>query len=523
MITTSMTHSDVSTPHGQYDKDRFDDSRYTPPQTPSGALGNETPGITPEKPGGPSIDIDDQIHNPRQPPQTLHLSQVMAVISEVLPKVGFKDFTASDFETLTPQGVNMMLTQLTLNNFRKMGKLICEQITAQQKLQEDQRNENVKRLSEQIRAQQEAAEKAKKAGIFTAVIDTIVAAAEVISGAMKLLAANPTGVLDIAAGAAGFVKAGFEWAAAFDPDNAEKYLKIAAEVGYVQLAFEMLGMLSEVRGAMHAKGAMKPVIQNSTENVIKKGGGEFAENINKALTDIAAAVDKSAKQQLEAQATKMIKDTAEKIGADAAKELLGAGEQVLKEALDEAGGQVLKEAVNGKQLLKEALDSVHQSPLMRTLNQKSISEFIAEGVNEAAQKAFKMALKEGGQVTAETLTTQCVDKVVSWYRMTKKVAAAMAYSWPSVIKGVPKGFSGAMQIPKSQLDKLIAEKIEYISRLDNDTKWALWLIDMLSEAKEEKQKELEYAVENNNKNISEITKNIKVATSSLVNIANAII
>ncbi|MFB2875178.1 type III secretion system translocon subunit SctE [Aeromonas jandaei] len=499
MITTSMTHSNVLHKDGEYDKYRFDDSRYTPPKTPSGALGNETPGITPAKPGGRSI--DDQIHNPRQPPQTLHLSLVMAVISEVLLKVGFKDFTPSDFETLTPQGVNMMLTQLTLNNFRKMGKLICEQIETQQKLQEDQRNENVKRLSEQIRAQQEAADKAKKAGIFTAVIDTIVAAAEVISGAMKLLAANPTGLLDIAAGSAGFVKAGFEWAAVFDSENAEKYLKIAAEVGYVQMAFEILGMFSEVRGAMHAKAAMKPVIQDSTASAMKKGGGEFAENMNKALKEIAAAADESAKQELEAQATKMIKETAEKIGADAAEELLGAGEQVLK----------------------EALDRVHQSPLMRTLNQKSISEFIAEGVNEAAQKAFKMALKEGGQVTAETLTTQCVDKVVSWYRMTNKAAEAMAYSWPSVIKGVPKFFSGAINIPTSQLNKQMAEKLNEISRLDNDTKMALWLIDMIGETREAKQKELEHAVKSNNSNLSAVVKETQRINIVLVQIANIII
>jgi len=55
MITTSMTHSGVRPKDGEYDKydkDRFDDSRYTPPKTPSGALGNETPGITPEKLGG---------------------------------------------------------------------------------------------------------------------------------------------------------------------------------------------------------------------------------------------------------------------------------------------------------------------------------------------------------------------------------------------------------------------------------------------------------------------------------------
>ncbi|WP_421253909.1 type III secretion system translocon subunit SctE [Aeromonas jandaei] len=499
MITTSMTHSNVLHKDGEYDKYRFDDSRYTPPKTPSGALGNETPGITPEKLGGRSI--DDQIHNPRQPPQTLHLGQVMAVISEVLPKVGFKDFTASDFEKLTPQGVNMMLTRLTLENFRKMGGLICEQIKAQQKLQEDQRNENVKRLSEQIRAQQEAAEKAKKAGIFTAIIDTIVAAAEVISGAMKLLAGNPTGLLDIAAGAAGFVKAGFEWAAVFDSENAEKYLKIAAEVGYVQLAFEMLGMFAEVRGAMHAKGVMKPIIENSTSSAMKKGGGEFAANINKALIDILAAADKSAKQQLEAQAIKMIEKTAEKIGADAAEELLDIA----------------------KPLLEEALKSVHQGPLMRTLTQESISKFIADGVKEAAQKALKVALKECEQVTAATLTTQCVDKVVSWYRMGNKAAKAMAYSWPSVVKGFSKGLAGAMKIPTSELDKQVAEKLNEISRLDNDTKWALWLIDMICETREEKKKELEHAVKNNNDNLSGIAKNIQSTTSALVGIANIII
>jgi len=444
----------------------------------------------------------------------------MAVISEVLPKVGFKDFTASDFEKLTPQGVNMMLTRLTLENFRKMGGLICEQIKAQQKLQEDQRNENVKRLSEQIHAQQEAAEKAKKAGIFTALIDTIVAAAEVISGAMKLLAGNPTGLLDIAAGAAGFVKAGFEWAAVFDPENAEKYLKIAAEVGYVQLAFEMLGMFAEIRGAMHAKGVMKPVIQDSTENAMKKGGGEFAGNINKAVTDILAAADKSVKQELEAQAIKMIEKTAEKIGADAAEELLGTGRQVLKEALNDAGGQVLKEAGNGKQLLKEALKSVHQSPLMRHLDHGTISKFIAGGVKEAAQEAFKVALQNGKQVAAATLTTQCVDKVVSFYNMCNITSKAIAYSWPNVVKGVSKALAGAVKIPTSELNKQTAEKLNEISRLDNDTKWALWLIDMICETREENKKELEHAVKNNNSNLREITKNIQAAISAIVNIAN---
>ncbi|AJJ11156.1 secreted effector protein sseC [Yersinia rohdei] len=164
------------------------------------------------------------------------------------------------------QLIMSMAGNLSLGVFSDLCKSMGKQMERASDVQIFLRDKRVAEYQQQIDKAVEQADKARKAGIFNAVLDWIIGAVEVVYGALKVaegvLTGNPvaiaSGVAYLAAGTAGLLKAAAETAMLLGASK-EKFQGIIDVASKVQLSFECFAMaidLYQVARAINAGRAM---------------------------------------------------------------------------------------------------------------------------------------------------------------------------------------------------------------------------------------------------------------------------
>ncbi|MDW9423613.1 YopB/SseC family type III secretion system translocon subunit, partial [Yersinia enterocolitica] len=207
------------------------------------------------------------------------------------------------------QQIMSMVSSLNLGLFSNLCKSISQQMERATDVQTFLRDKRVAEYQQQIDKAVEQADKAKKAGIFTAVFDWIVGAVEVVYGALKVaegvLTGDPlaiaSGVAYLAAGTAGLVKAAAETAMLLGASK-EKCQEVIDVAGKVQLGCECFAMAIDIFQAARAINAARTVTKGASE-VLKSGASE-------ALTD---AIKRGASGEIEQLAEKFGKDVSQQV------------------------------------------------------------------------------------------------------------------------------------------------------------------------------------------------------------------
>lgn len=356
-------------------------------------------------------------------------------------------------------------TLLVANGLGQVAQVKGKALEIMSAAQEKVRDLEVQQLREQIDKAIEQQQKAKKAGIFGAIFDWVVAAVEVVSGVAKMAVGAVTGnvamvaggAMDFLAGAAGVVKAVAETMALVDPDNAEKYKAIAEKAGYVQLAFEIAGAVVDVTSAVR-NAVVAKVIPKAAEAALKEG----------TETLLVEAVKSGSKST--------IAKTAEALGTQVAAKVAGdVAEQLGKTAL-------------------EASKSVTQE-LARTIGVKRVIEAfseqaIKEMVERAAKKVATEAVKAGGEITAKELTKRITKEITR--EVVKEVMKAAAFTAINVVRATAKGaneiISGVISIERAQLQK-------QMEKLMLSQQWLQVLFDEFEQKKKEATERVKQLVE----------------------------
>ncbi|EAA3660139.1 type III secretion system translocon subunit SctE [Salmonella enterica] len=267
-------------------------------------------------------------------------------------------------------------------------------------------------------------QKAHKAGIFSAVVDWIVSAAEVISGVAKLVIGDyQGGVMDLAAGCAGLVKAMCTTLALTDPDpeHANTYKEIADVAGKVQLAFEIAGMMVDIisvgRGVMAAKS-----ISRASETVMRGTAGQA----------VKTAVTQGSEVAVKTAAVEVGRQVAEQVSEQVARNITG-----------------------------QATRFMGQGHLLKAFSNQAIENMVTKAVETAAKKA----MKSGANTTAEELTEQVVKEVkravvhaavhasIMSARNTAKAITRTS------LQGANNVYQGALEIHRAELQKVVQELI----------------------------------------------------------------
>ncbi|VVE14192.1 type III secretion system translocon subunit SctE [Pandoraea terrigena] len=206
----------------------------------------------------------------------------------------------SALENVDPSTLALMASMIAMDALGDTAKSTQRALSLMGERQEKLRQEDIKKYREQMDAKTEDANQARKGGIFGVVFDWLIAAVDLVIGAVKVvtgvLTMNPLmiagGVADVGAGIAGLGVAFHKTMALVDPKNAAYHEKEATKWGHAQLAFQMLGMVvgfgSSIKGFLAKRATTK-----AASRVFKAGAGEALEQAVKSGDKAAVGAIKS--------------------------------------------------------------------------------------------------------------------------------------------------------------------------------------------------------------------------------------
>ncbi|HDL6965165.1 TPA: type III secretion system translocon subunit SctE [Yersinia enterocolitica] len=382
------------------------------------------------------------------------------------------------------QQIMSMVSSLNLGLFSNLCKSINQQMERATDVQTFLRDKRVAEYQQQIDKAVEQADKAKKAGIFTAVFDWIVGAVEVVYGALKVaegvLTGDPlaiaSGVAYLAAGTAGLVKAAAETAMLLGASK-EKCQEVIDVAGKVQLGCECFAMAIDIFQAARAINAARTVTKGASE-VLKSGASE-------ALSD---AIKRGASGEIEQLAEKFGKDVSQQVSRNISL-------NVMETEMVEVGNMTSAAA---KQAAKAEI------ALVRNITKSFTHEGIEKLVGGVAKKLAQDAIKKGITLTAEQFSQQCVKAI-----MKKSVTTILKDIATSPLLIMQKCTAAAGQVNSGQLAIQSANLRKEIEKLILDQDFTQFMDEWVERNKQHQLKQLKDTSEAAQDTVTKLSDNIK--------------
>ncbi|HEB0980320.1 TPA: type III secretion system translocon subunit SctE [Yersinia enterocolitica] len=396
------------------------------------------------------------------------------------------------------QQIMSMVSSLNLGLFSNLCKSISQQMERATDVQTFLRDKRVAEYQQQIDKAVEQADKAKKAGIFTAVFDWIVGAVEVVYGALKVaegvLTGDPlaiaSGVAYLAAGTAGLVKAAAETAMLLGASK-EKCQEVIDVAGKVQLGCECFAMAIDIFQAARAINAARTVTKGASE-VLKSGASE-------ALTD---AIKRGASGEIEQLAEKFGKDVSQQVSRNISL-------NVMETEMVEVGNMTSAAA---KQAAKAEI------ALVRNITKSFTHEGIEKLVGGVAKKLAQDAIKKGITLTAEQFSQQCVKAI-----MKKSVTTILKDIATSPLLIMQKCTAAAGQVNSGQLAIQSANLRKEIEKLILDQDFTQFMDEWVERNKQHQLKQLKDTSEAAQDTVTKLSDNIKQNSMLQAQIAGSLV
>ncbi|MHC8397973.1 type III secretion system translocon subunit SctE [Pseudomonas sp. MDT1-17] len=426
---------------------------------------------------------------------TKALSRILANIPQ--KQDGIAPMSLKDLEKIPMDSILLASTLLSSDILGGTALAKSKALAIMSDKQDRIRQQEIRDCREEMDKAIEQQDKARKAGIFSVIFDWIIAAVEVVTGVLKIvggvLTGNVTtvtgGAMDLLAGLAGIVKATANTLALIDPDNAEKYKKVADVAGYVQLGFEIAGALVDVTSAARNLLLTK-VIPKVTGNVLKNG----------ADTAIVQAIKTGSKSAID--------QTAKKVGQEVASQVAAQITQGLSKATLEASKATAKAGV------QSFVQQFGVNQMLKQFSQQAIENMVTNAVAQVGHKA----IEKGIQKTAEQVTKEIVKAVRN--DVIKSVVKASTYIGIHTTRGALTGgsqiTSGALAVDRARLQKEIGQLIL-------DQQWLQSLFALYQAEKNSALKRMGELVEGQSQVLEDGSKAIANAGAVQVQIASAMV
>ncbi|RLV59970.1 hypothetical protein D5018_09200 [Parashewanella curva] len=412
-----------------------------------------------------------------------------------------------DIPKASMKAMVLMATNLSISTFSDtaQAKLKAQKImTDTQAYLNDQK---VKKYQDQMKAQADQQAKARKAGIFTAVFDWIISAAEAIYGIFKLVegiasaivtfGADAEAYLEIAggatylaAGAAGLVKAAAETCALAGIGNKAIEDKVAEIAGYVQLGCEIAGMCVDVFGAGLAFKAARAGAKAAEEgvkiaaDVIIKTGTDLAEATAGASIDAGAEgmveLEKiAAKEAVEQVSKEIAEQVASDVGSSIVQKISSQAAEVASEEGTEEGAKI------GKKILVKLTRRMFKR-VSKEFGKEAIKEMTKKAVQEAIEETAKQAAKEGGEITEDTVKD--IGKLVGKKVSNRLLRGAVKISTNLAFDLARGAVQGGQQITKGTIAEIRAVTEKAIQELIVEQEFLEFTSDWYDKTKQDETK-----------------------------------
>nr|WP_241499426.1 type III secretion system translocon protein [Chromobacterium sphagni] len=393
------------------------------------------------------------------------LGRITRTIDQASGNVGTAKGPTLSLSAIEKIPMDSMIMASTLMTSQMLGDTAATKSKAldiMSKKQDALRKQEVENIREQMSKAIEQQDKAKKAGILSVVFDWVVAAVEVVTGVAKMIGGVMTGnamqaaggAMDLVAGMAGLVKAMANTMALVDPENAEKYRKVADVAGKIQLSFEIAGAVVDVTSA--------------ARNLL----------VTKMIPKVAGKVLKEGAEQMVSTAIKKGTAGAAKNAANAV------GKQVADQVATQVAQALGKAAVDAaKTTTKKTVEKFAQKFTNQML-ERFTHEAIEKLVSKSVEKVIKKAVKEGVELTAQEVTKRVVNQVFADVvkATIKATLKAPALVVSSTVRGVA---TGARDIMIGEIEKQRAKLQKEIDLLILDQQWLRSFFEFYEQEKKE--------------------------------------
>ncbi|WP_145527230.1 type III secretion system translocon subunit SctE [Yersinia frederiksenii] len=396
------------------------------------------------------------------------------------------------------QLIMSMAGNLSLGVFSDLCKSIGKQMARATDVQAFLRDKRVAEYQQQIDKAIEQADKAKKAGIFNAVLDWVIGAVEVVYGAFKVaegvLTGDPvamaSGAAYLAAGTAGLVKAAAETAMLLGASK-EKCQQVIDVASKVQLSCECFAMAIDLFQAARAINAARAVTKGAGD-VLKAGSSEV-------LTDV---IKHGASEQVEQLAGQFGKDVCKQVCRDISMKSM---EIEMVEASEMA-------AAAAKQAIKAEMTLVNN--ITKSFTQVGIEKMVGEVTKNVLQEA----IKKGVTLTAEELSRQCVKAI-----MKKSVTTILKDLCTSPLLILQKCSSAGVLINNGQLTVQNAGLQKEIEKLILDQDFTQFMDEWVEKNKQHQLKQLKATSQDAQDLLTKLNDNIHQNGMLQVKIAGSLV
>lgn len=427
--------------------------------------------------------------------------QAAEILDRILEMVGGKGngngkadsnpLSGMDLSTLEKIPMNSMFAASSLLAGQILGSVAekkGEMLSIFSEKQELLRREEVKNIREQMDNAIEQQDKAKKAGIIGVVCDWVIAAVEVATGLAKIVGGVMSGnvmqaaggAMDLMAGMAGIGKAICNTMALADPENAEKYHKMAEKFGIAQMSFEIAGAAIDITSALR-NAIVTKIIPQAAKVALKEGWDDALKLAVKEGSQSAA------------------KEVAKQVG----KEVAG---QVAEQVASQLGKTAVKAA--SKKSTKSILE---------IFSQQAIEAMVTKSVEKVAKKA----IKEGVELTTEQLTKKVVAQIQK--DVLKAAMKASLTTAGTVMQTAYGVVSGGQQIAIGALDMQKAKLFKDMEQLMLDQEWLQNLFQSFEEKKKETVKNVRELQEDRGNIMQDATQTISQTASCQAQMASSMV
>ncbi|AWK13984.1 hypothetical protein CCS41_05010 [Candidatus Fukatsuia symbiotica] len=314
-------------------------------------------------------------------------SRVNEVLARLLPGTNLENLLAGGMMSIAEEA---SVTVVSAQNKISTGS--GQQIKSNADLEQLLRTKQSKEYMEQFEKSVDQADKARKGGIFSAVFDWVIGAAEVVYGAFKIAAALATfdplslaaGVSYVTAGVACLVKAAAETCLLAGVGDKKTLDQVIEKAGEVQFGFEMAAMALDVLqiGRM-VKGAYTVV--KGASSALKEGAAE-------ALSAVSSTATKGSANLFLQES---VQRTATVVARTATEQMTGTiGKSLTKEVMEKLVVEVIEKAVvktiqkgarlSAKKLTQQIILSLCKDMSLKMLKNVMLSSNVLAVVSGAA-------------------------------------------------------------------------------------------------------------------------------------------
>lgn len=330
------------------------------------------------------------------------------------------------------------VTLVSLTNFAQLVELKSRALDIMAANREKISLDRVQKIREECDKSIEQARQAKKASWISTALDWLFAGVNVIVGALKLVGgivtANPlmitAGALNLAAGIAGIVKATANTLALIDSTNAEKYRKIAAVVGYVELGLGIVAAAVDVTSA--AVTALKgKLVANAAKEILSGAAGKGLHTALKNGATVSAA--------------KITEDVAQRVALRVSEKMLNA---IAEKTLQQTG------------TFSKLIGELGMNRLAEACSKKAIATVVRKSIQEAVKKEMQHGLQKSAEELTKALVKQINKDVYQSLAKAMVQSGAVQATINGAILGTKQISQGVISLDTAKLKKEISELIK---------------------------------------------------------------